>query len=66
MSRRITYHDICNRMAAARCYNDGQSVQHIARSAGKSTTTVYKWLRDAWHLVQYGRRHKHQTRKDDQ
>ena len=46
MGRRITFKDICSHLAARQCYNSGQSVKRIAKSANVSTSTVYKWLKN--------------------
>ena len=38
---------ICTLLAARRCYNAGQSVKEIAKSAGKSVSTIYRWLKES-------------------
>ena len=35
---------LCNHLAARNCYNSGQTVKAIALSAGKSQSTIYRWL----------------------
>ena len=46
-NRRVPkFADICNRLAAARCFAGGQSVEAIARSAKKPEATIRRWLRD--------------------
>jgi predicted transcriptional regulator len=46
MSKRVTFVDICNRLAAANCVASGQSIQQIATSAKRSPATIRRWLKD--------------------
>lgn len=41
----MKFEHICKLAAARRCYASGQSVKDIAKSAGVTTATVYRWLR---------------------
>lgn len=36
----------CNRLAAKRCRDAGQTVTEIALSAKRSQTTIRRWLRE--------------------
>ena len=40
----VTFYHICELLAARQCYNAGQSVKEIARSAKKTPSTIYRWL----------------------
>jgi len=40
----MAFEQVCNFAAARRCYEAGQSVAEIAKSAKKSETTIYRWL----------------------
>lgn len=50
MGHKLTFTDICNRLAARQCRNAGQPVKTIARSAKRTPSTIYRWLRDTKHL----------------
>ena len=39
------YEKVCAALAARRCYESGQSVAQIAKSANKSTAVVRIWLK---------------------
>jgi predicted transcriptional regulator len=41
----MTFQKMCARLAAIRCREAGQSVKEIAISAGKSETTIRRWLK---------------------
>lgn len=41
---------ICALAAARQCYEAGQSVEQIAKSAERSTPTIRKWLKVTQHL----------------
>ncbi len=63
MSKKVKFADICMRLAAARCYRAGQSIQRIALSAKKPLAVIRKWLEDTHtplrkedHREQRGRR----------
>lgn len=47
MRHRLTHLRLFYQMTARRCYEEGQSVAQIARSAHKSTSTIYRRLREA-------------------
>ncbi len=40
-----TYKDIVNCIAARRCYNSGQSLARIAKSAKKPKRVIREWLK---------------------
>ncbi|MDR3638630.1 MAG: hypothetical protein P4L84_32795 [Isosphaeraceae bacterium] len=61
MSRRLTFNDICNILAARRCWNAGQSLTEIARSAKRSKSTIRNWIRKSGINVATERRHKDPT-----
>lgn len=41
----MTFFTICSMLAAARCYHAGQSVKTIALAAGRSETTIRRWIK---------------------
>ena len=41
----MTFKHICSMLAAYRCYRSGQSVKAIAASAGRSESTIRRWIR---------------------
>lgn len=41
----MNFQTVCARLAAYNCYVNGVSVREIAKQAGKSATTIRKWLR---------------------
>jgi hypothetical protein len=43
----MKFKDMVARAAAARCFNSGQSVEQIARSAKKKPATIRGWLTEA-------------------
>lgn len=45
MSRKATFKSVCSLLAAKRCRQAGQSVAQIAKSAKKSKSTIYRWLK---------------------
>ena len=40
----MNFTKLCSMLAARRCYNSGQTVAQIAKSAGKSEATIRRWL----------------------
>lgn len=38
---------VCNTLAAARCLNAGQSLEEVAKAAGRSPATILRWLHAA-------------------
>lgn len=42
----IDYQHICKLLAAKHCYEKGQTVKEIAKSAKVSESTVRKWLKE--------------------
>lgn len=42
----MTFDRLCCLLAARRCYELGQSIAEIARSARKSPATIRRWLRE--------------------
>lgn len=46
MSRKITFVDICNRLAARRCYDAGQTIKTIAASAKRPPRIIRRWIKD--------------------
>ena len=44
---RLNFRKMCALLAAKRCYESGQSVQQIAKSSGKSRSTIRRWLKAA-------------------
>jgi transposase len=45
MSRKATFNDPCNALAARRCRDAGQSIHEIAKSAKKSESTIRRWIK---------------------
>jgi len=42
---KLSFKRMCALLAAKRCYEAGQSVRQIAKSAGKSPSTIRRWLK---------------------
>jgi len=40
----MNFTKLCSMLAARRCYNSGQTVAQIAKSANKSEATIRRWL----------------------
>ncbi len=40
----MNFTKLCSMLAARRCYNSGQTVAQIAKSAGKSEAIIRRWL----------------------
>jgi transposase len=50
----FTYQKMIAMMAVRNCYLSGSAIPVIAKQAGKSTTTIRRWLKDTHTLLRPG------------
>jgi transposase-like protein len=56
MNRRITFHGVCAMLAARHLYNAGVAVSEIARQAGRSRSTIVRWIKTTGVVRMHGRK----------